>query len=135
MVAQAGVRLSAPWIEDGVVWWLEGRASEAGRVVLVRRERGRHEPTDVVPPGFNVRTSVHEYGGGAYCVHRGTAFVSSFDDQRLYRVDPAAAPVPITPDVDERRGTATPTGASPPMARSGSASASAMPRATAPRTS
>ena len=23
-----------PWIEDGVVWWLEGRAAEAGRVVL-----------------------------------------------------------------------------------------------------
>ena len=35
MVAQAGVRLSAPWLEDGVAWWLEGRAAEAGRVVLV----------------------------------------------------------------------------------------------------
>ena len=102
MVAQAGVRLSAPWIEDGVVWWLEGRAAEAGRVVLVR-----HDPDgaidDVVPAGFNVRSAVHEYGGGAYCVHRGTAFASGFDDQRLYRVDPGAEPVPITPDVEDRR--------------------------------
>jgi hypothetical protein len=50
-----------------------------------------------------VRTSVHEYGGGAYCVHRGVAFCSNFDDQRLYRVDPGSAPVPITPDVPNRR--------------------------------
>ena len=48
MVAEAGVRLSAPWIEDGVVWWLEGRAAEMGRVVLVRHDRegesGRRRP-------------------------------------------------------------------------------------------
>jgi dipeptidyl aminopeptidase/acylaminoacyl peptidase len=102
MVAQAGVRLSAPWIENGVVWWLEGRAAEAGRVALVRLDPGG-APVDVVPDGFNVRTSVHEYGGGAYCVHEGIAFVSSFDDQRLYRVEPGGEPVAITPDVPAKR--------------------------------
>ena len=102
MVAQGGVRLSAPWIESGVLWWLEGRAAEAGRSVLVRLEPGA-SPVDVVPEGFNVRTSVHEYGGGAYCIHDGIAYVSGFDDQRLYRVDPGGEPVPITPDVPERR--------------------------------
>ena len=102
MVARAGVRLSAPWLEDGVAWWLEGRAAEAGRVVLVRRDPDG-KTVDVVPEGFNVRTSVHEYGGGAYCIHEGVAFVSNFDDQRLYRVDPGAEPVPITPEVVERR--------------------------------
>ena len=102
MVAQAGVRLSAPWIEDGVVWWLEGRAAEAGRVVLVRLEPGG-EPGDVVLDDFNVRTAVHEYGGGSYSIHDGTAYVSSFDDQRLYRIDPGGQPVPITPDVPDRR--------------------------------
>jgi dipeptidyl aminopeptidase/acylaminoacyl peptidase len=102
MVAQAGVRLMAPWVENGVVWWLEGRASEAGRVVLVRREPDG-TTQDVGPAGFNARTSVHEYGGGAYCIHGGTAFVSNFDDQRLYRIDPGADPVPIAPDVGDRR--------------------------------
>jgi dipeptidyl aminopeptidase/acylaminoacyl peptidase len=102
MVAQGGVRLSSPWLENGVVWWLEGRAAEAGRIVLVRRDPdGRTE--DVVPAGFNVRTSVHEYGGGAYCIHEGTAFFSNFDDQRLYRVEPGGQPVPITPEVEGRR--------------------------------
>ena len=36
---------------------------------------------------------MHEYGGGAYCVHRGTVYFSNFDDQRLYRQEIAADPV------------------------------------------
>jgi dipeptidyl aminopeptidase/acylaminoacyl peptidase len=102
LVAQAGVRLSAPWLEAGVAWWLEGRAAEAGRVVLVRREPDG-TTSDAVPGGFNVRTAVHEYGGGAYCVHRGDAYCSSFDDQRLHRIESGHEPVPITPAVADRR--------------------------------
>jgi len=102
MVARSGSRLTAPWLEGGVVWWLEGRPSESGRVALVRAER-EGSPVDVVPSGFNVRTSVHEYGGGAYCIHDGTAYVCNFDDQRLYRVDPSEAPVAITPAIAGKR--------------------------------
>jgi dipeptidyl aminopeptidase/acylaminoacyl peptidase len=56
------------------------------------------EPVDVVPEGFNVRTMVHEYGGGACVVHDGVAFCSRFDDQRLCRIEPGGEPVPITPE-------------------------------------
>ncbi len=115
MVAQSGSRLTMPWLEGGAVWWLEGRPSENGRVVLVRAEHGV-DPVDVVPTGFNARTGVHEYGGGAYCIHAGTAFVSNFDDQRLYRVDPDSSPVAITPAVGGKEhryadGRVTPDGA------------------------
>ena len=102
MVAQSSIGLSTPWIADGSVWWLEGRPTEKGRVVLVRADAGA-DPSDVVPAEFNVRTSVHEYGGGAYCVHDGIAFLSNFTDQRLYRIEPGAEPVPITAAVDGRR--------------------------------
>jgi dipeptidyl aminopeptidase/acylaminoacyl peptidase len=102
MVARSGVRLSMPWLEGGIAWWLEGRASEAGRVALVRMRPGGAR-VDAIPAEFNVRTSVHEYGGGGYCVHGETAFFSNFDDQRLYRVDPGGEPVPVTPDVDGKR--------------------------------
>ncbi len=102
LVARAGTGLSAPWIAAGTVWWLEGRPSEAGRVVLMKVEPGG-EPVDVTPAAFNVRSMVHEYGGGAYAVHDGTVFFSNFDDQRLYRQDPGAAPAPITAGVDDRR--------------------------------
>jgi dipeptidyl aminopeptidase/acylaminoacyl peptidase len=102
MVAQASIGLSMPWIERGTVWWLEGRPAENGRVVLVRADGGV-EPVDVVPADFNVRTSVHEYGGGAYCVHDGVVFLSEFADQRLYRIDRGATPIPITREIEGRR--------------------------------
>jgi dipeptidyl aminopeptidase/acylaminoacyl peptidase len=98
MVARGGTRLTAPWIENGSVWWLDGRPADEGRVVLMRLDPGG-EAGDVTPPGFNVRTAVHEYGGGSYAVHDGAVFCSSYDDQRLYRIDRGGEPVPITPDV------------------------------------
>ena len=97
MVAQADIRLTLPWIEDGTIWWLERRPAENGRDVLMRAARGA-DPVDVVPPGFNVRSTAHEYGGGAYAVHAETAYCSRFEDQRLYRIDPGADPVAITPE-------------------------------------
>jgi len=47
------------------VYWVEGRPQEGGRNVVVRRTAdGRIE--DVTPAEFNVRTRVHEYGGGRF---------------------------------------------------------------------
>ena len=99
MVARAGTRLNAVWLEHSTAWWLEGRPAENGRVVLMKAE-GHDEPVDAVPPGFNVRTMVHEYGGGAYCVFGDTVVCSNFEDQRLYRVEPDLKLVPITPAVE-----------------------------------
>ncbi len=101
MVAQGGTRLSGAWIDDGTVWFLEGRPSENGRVVLMKRAPGE-EPVDAVPADFNVRTTVHEYGGGAFTIHRGTVFCSRFEDQRLYRIDPEGESVAITPEHEGR---------------------------------
>ena len=56
-------------------------------------------PTDVTPPPINVRTRVHEYGGGSYTVADGVVVFSEFSDGRLYRLDPGSdAPVAITPE-------------------------------------
>ena len=40
---------------------------------------------DITPAPFNVRTRVHEYGGGAWTVADGTLYFSNFADGRLYR--------------------------------------------------
>lgn len=101
MLAVSSVRLGWPWLDDGSVYWLEARPAESGRSVVVRQAPGG-EPAEVTPPGFNVRTKVHEYGGGSYLVHRGTVFCSNFGDQRLYRQDPGAEPEPITADTGGR---------------------------------
>src|SRR6202034_3060669 len=55
-------------------------------------------------PAFNVRTRVHEYGGGAYLVDVGAVYFCNDSDQRLYRQQGGAAPVPITPDPARPRG-------------------------------
>ncbi|PSB31223.1 S9 family peptidase [Stenomitos frigidus] len=91
-IGLGGVRL------DGeVVYWTELRPTEAGRNVIVRRTPDG-KTTDITPAPFNVRTRVHEYGGGAYLVHQGTVYFSNFADQRLYRQDANAEPVAITPE-------------------------------------
>ena len=101
MVSAGAVSLMQPHLHEGVAYWLEGRPAEGGRSVLVRAD-AFSEPEDVTPSGFNVRTTVHEYGGGAYLLHEGSVYFSNFADQRLYRQDAGGDPVPITPDTGGR---------------------------------
>jgi dipeptidyl aminopeptidase/acylaminoacyl peptidase len=78
-------------------YWLEQRPAE-GRTALVFKPWASGAG-DALPPGFNVRTSVHEYGGGAYWRHGETLFFTNFDDQRIYRADRAGAePHALTPE-------------------------------------
>ncbi len=96
MIASGIVSLDQIVLDGDDIYWIEGRPAEEGRSVVVRRTPdGR--TADVTPAGFNARTRVHEYGGGAYAVDGGTVFFSNFSDQRLYRQDPGRPPRPITP--------------------------------------
>ena len=98
LVASAGVRLGELVVDGDTPYWLEGRPLEGGRQVLCR-SAGDGQPRDLTPAGFNVRTRVHEYGGGSYTVRHGTVLFANFADQRLYRQDPGdPAPRPVTPE-------------------------------------
>lgn len=93
-----GVRgLSEVGAADGLRWWLEGRPDEGGRQALVRRERDG-TMTRLSPEGFNVRTRVHEYGGGAYLVDGDLVIVSDFTTGRLHRVVAPGRLEVLTPD-------------------------------------
>lgn len=78
------------------IYWLEVRPEEKGRGVIVRRAPDG-TLSDITPPPFNVRTMVHEYGGGDFCVHSGAVYFSNFTDQRLYVCTPGQPPRPLTP--------------------------------------
>lgn len=96
-IVQGTIGLSAPRADGPDLYWIEGRPLEGGRCVIVRRREGGIAE-DVIPPPFNARTRVHEYGGGDYTVADGTVFFSHFADQRLYRVRPGESPEAWTPE-------------------------------------
>ena len=101
-IARASVGVNWPELADGSLWWIERRPAEDGRSVVMRR-RPDGSVADAIPPGFDARTRVHEYGGGAYTVDGDTLVFSNDSDGRLYRVDPGGDPVSITPEPAEPR--------------------------------
>jgi dipeptidyl aminopeptidase/acylaminoacyl peptidase len=83
-VAVAGLRFAGITIHGDDVYWVEGRPEEAGRNVVVKRTPDG-PITDVSPPSTNVRTRVHEYGGGAHAIAAGNLYFVEFTDQRVYK--------------------------------------------------
>jgi hypothetical protein len=109
LVAGRDVPLGGVSLIDGGACWLEGRPLEGGRYVVVRREPDG-TTRNLTPPGFNLRTRVHEYGGGAWLVD-GTALIfANFADQRRYRRNHCSesvterSPRSITAHTRRRRG-------------------------------
>ncbi len=101
LIVQGAVRLGEMRIDGADVYWSEGRPTEGGRSVIVRRTP-HGQTTDFTPAPLNVRTRVHEYGGGAYRVADGVVYFSNFADQRVYRQAVGGQPVAITPELDLR---------------------------------
>jgi dipeptidyl aminopeptidase/acylaminoacyl peptidase len=84
------------WAGGGRTWWSQTRPDQGGRLQIRRRDADG-TVHDVLPETWNARTRVHEYGGAAWWVHDGVVFTVDYADQRLYRVDPEAGPVALTP--------------------------------------
>ncbi|PJE93723.1 acyl-peptide hydrolase [Streptomyces carminius] len=93
------------------VWWTEPRPAEDGRRALLRLRAGdagtagKTEPEFVLPPPWDVRSRVIEYGGrpwaGAERPAAGPLVVFVHHaDQRMYALEPdvpGARPYPLTP--------------------------------------
>ncbi|MFC7176207.1 TolB family protein [Halosegnis marinus] len=78
------------------VYWREQRPDEDGRGVVVRHDGG--SPEDHTPADVDVRTLVHQYGGGDFAVREGTVFFARLGDQRVYRQPRDGEPEAITPE-------------------------------------
>jgi dipeptidyl aminopeptidase/acylaminoacyl peptidase len=111
MVAQGRRYGYASLVDGGGAVWCEQRPDEGGRVVVMRRERDG-AARDLIPPGFNARSRVHEYGGRPFALDGDAVWFTNFADQRLYRADAAGARAVSTGDgwrfgepvIDARRG-------------------------------
>jgi dipeptidyl aminopeptidase/acylaminoacyl peptidase len=103
LIVAFSIGLGEIFLDGTDLYWLESRPQEGGRSVIVRHT-ANGAPADVTPGGFNVRTRVHEYGGGAYFANGGIVCFCNDADQRLYRQEPGSAPVAITPEPTQPRG-------------------------------
>ena len=98
----AGVRpVAAPRLVDGRVLWLQSLPEEGGRIAVAAQDAAGGLRI-VTPAPFNVRTRVHEYGGGAYAAAGDTIWFSNFADNLVYAQVGDAAPVAITADGAQR---------------------------------
>ncbi|MGF1479527.1 MAG: prolyl oligopeptidase family serine peptidase [Cyanophyceae cyanobacterium] len=100
LIVSETIRLGGVTVDGKDLYWLEGRPTEGGRNVLVRRSP--EGQTDVTPAPFNVRTKVHEYGGAAYVVSDRTRYFVNFVDQRLYKQPLNSQPEPLTDESPRR---------------------------------
>ena len=102
IVAAGAAPLSQSAVDGTDAYWVAGRASEGGRNTLLRERAG--VVTELTPASllssagapFNVRSRVHEYGGGALLVDQGDIVFSHFADNRLYLLHEGQAPAPLT---------------------------------------
>ena len=100
------VALGEVMVDGADIWWAEARPDEGGRTVVVRRTPDG-AVVDAVPEGVDVRSGVHEYGGGAWCVAGGVLVHADRSDERLVRREPGrpgVEPVVLTPEPDLPRG-------------------------------
>ena len=85
-IIEGGLRFSEIRSNGSELYFLEGRASESGRYVIVKQNSmGKIE--DVIPKDFNSRNAVHEYGGGSFAVGKKNIYFTNWEDQRVYKVD------------------------------------------------
>ena len=105
-VASAGTGSSALpreiRIDGNAVYWIEFHPGEHSRYAIMRRDASG-EVECITPPGFNVRSRVHEYGGGAYAVHSSRLFFVNDANQAIYTQDADSKPALLTqPAADHR---------------------------------
>jgi dipeptidyl aminopeptidase/acylaminoacyl peptidase len=110
LIVASTIGLSGILLDGTDTYWLESWPQGNGRSAIVRCAEGA-SPADVTPgpprageAAFNVRTRVHEYGGGSYLVSDGVIYFCNDADQRLYRQELGRIPAAITPDPPCPRG-------------------------------
>lgn len=99
LIVADAIALSDVFLDQTLIYWIEGRPKEGGRYVLVGQSiaDASAKPHDLIPKEFNARTRVHEYGGGAVLIDKDDIYFSNFEDQRLYRITSGGAPTVLTP--------------------------------------
>ena len=103
--------IAEPRLEGGRLFWLEQRPDERGSSTLMGRGRAGDAAVELTPGTWNLRSRVHDYGGGAYAVAGDQVVFINDGDRCLWRLDlagpktptPAGAPRRLTAPSDPER--------------------------------
>lgn len=95
LIVGESIRLGQIGVLGSDIFWSEGRPQEQGRNVLVWRSDDRRI-ADLTPAPLNVRSRVHEYGGGAFTLGRKAGFFVNDADQQIWRLRAGEAPHALT---------------------------------------
>jgi dipeptidyl aminopeptidase/acylaminoacyl peptidase len=101
LIVSTTIGLGGVAFDGDDIYWLEGRPAEKGRSVIVRRTPDG-KVSDIIGAPYNVRTRVHEYGGGALAIADGIIYFANYTDSRIYRQTPGKEPQPLTPESEKR---------------------------------
>ncbi|MRX28460.1 S9 family peptidase [Kangiella sp. HZ709] len=103
MLAAKSNRLGQMKVIGNSVYWLESRAQDKGRGVIVKYCNGK--TVDITPEGYSVKTRVHEYGSGDFWGAKGKIIFANDKDQRLYLQNLVSETVrPLTQESETKLG-------------------------------
>lgn len=102
-VAKGSSKITEPCTSKDFVFWLQSRPEEDGRMALYSQRINKETKTTInknpdsnnqsldqalsrciLPVPYNIRSKVHEYGGGSYCINNSTLYFVNAIDQQIY---------------------------------------------------
>ena len=84
LIVNETVSLGQLSLDGEDIYWIEGRPSDGGRQVLVKRTPDGNTH-DITPSPYSCRSLVHEYGGSAYLIADEFVYFSNYHDQNHLR--------------------------------------------------
>jgi len=88
--------LKEPLLRDGRLLWLEQRPQEQGRTTLMLQPAGGGAGVELTPNPCNLRSRVHEYGGGVYAASGSDLVFVDDGDRCLWHLNLPGAPRRLT---------------------------------------
>ncbi len=82
-IVKDAIRFAEVRADEEALYWIEARPKQKGKSILVRYDGNEVEPLG----DSSVRSRVHEYGGGAFCLADGRVVYSNDEDRQLYRLE------------------------------------------------
>ncbi|OYO00877.1 peptidase [Enemella evansiae] len=102
LLTGSSVGLGGPWLDQESLYWLESRADQGGRTSLWRQSPDGTR-TELTPEHY-LRSTVHEYGGGAVAIADGVIAFCDHPSNEVLLLEPGGSPRVLTGPPDLRYG-------------------------------